>query len=233
MIRLSEPLQLQPLTPAQLEQEQRGDALLVDTRAAEQFASCHIVGSMQIGLVGPFASWAAILIKPTQRILLIAEDANRAFEAQNRLARVGLTDVIGYALADENQWRQQGIALASLPIWRREDVCLALEQGRPFQLVDVRSCAEWLQGHLPGSISMPLLELDPEAAAIDFSRPSLVYCQEGYRAMTAASMLLRRNSADIVVLVAGLKGCTASGPSPDTQERAEQPVPCFTGSDAK
>jgi rhodanese-related sulfurtransferase len=233
MIRLPEPLQLKQLTAAQLEQEQRGDALIVDTRAAEQFASCHIVGSMQIGLVGPFASWAAILIKPTQRILLIAEDANRAFEAQNRLARVGLRDVIGYALADEDEWRRQGVALTSVPIWRSEDIGLALQQGVPFQFVDVRSCAEWLQGHLPGAISMPLLELDLEATPIDFSRPSLVYCQEGYRAMIAASILLRRNPADIIVLIAALEGCTPSGPSLETHERAEQPVPCFTGSGAK
>ncbi len=231
MIRLPEPLQLKQLTAAQLEQEQRGDALIVDTRAAEQFASCHIVGSLQIGLVGPFASWAAILIKPTQRILLIAEDANRAFEAQNRLARVGLRDVTGYALADEDEWRRQGVALTSVPIWRSEDMVVVLQQGVPFQFVDVRSCAEWLQGHLPGAISAPLLELDPEAAPIDFSRPILVYCQEGYRAMTAASLLLRRKSGDIIVLIAALEGCTPSGP--ETQERAEQPVPCFTGSGAE
>jgi rhodanese-related sulfurtransferase len=233
MIRLSQPSQLKQLTAGQLEQEQRGDALIVDTRAAGQFASCHIAGAMQIGLIGPFASWAAILIKPTQRILLIAEDANRALEAQNRLARVGLRDVIGYALADENQWRRQGIALTSLPIWRREDVRLALQQGLRVQVVDVRSWAEWLQGHLPGAISMPLLQLDPEAAPIDFSKPSLVYCEEGYRAMTAASMLLRRNSADIIVLVAALEECTASRSALETQEGTEQHVPCFTGLDAE
>jgi rhodanese-related sulfurtransferase len=110
MIRLPDPLQLKQVTAAQLEQAQWGDVLIVDTREAEQFASCHIVGSIQIGIVGPFASWAAILLKPTQRILLIAEDANRALEAHNRLARVSLRDVIGYALADQIQWRRLGIA---------------------------------------------------------------------------------------------------------------------------
>lgn len=229
---MPEPLQLKQLTAAQLAQEKRGDALIVDTRAAEQFASCHIVGSMQIGLVGPFASWAAILIKPTQRVLLVAEDRNRAFEAHNRLARVGLRDVIGYSLADEGEWRRQDIALASIPIWRAQDIGHALQQGGSLQLIDVRSGAEWLQGHLPDAISVPLLELDPEAAPIDLSRPSLVYCQEGYRAMTAAS-ILRGHSADVIVLIATLEGCTHSRPSPKTQERAEQQVPCFIGASDK
>jgi rhodanese-related sulfurtransferase len=230
---LPEPSQLKQLTAAQLEQEQRGDALIVDTRAAEQFASCHIVGSMQIGLGGPFASWSAILIKPTQRILLVAEDRNRAFEAHSRLARVGLRDVIGYAFADEDEWRRQGVALASIPIWRARDIGHALQQGAPLQLIDVRSGAEWLQGHLPDAISLPLLGLDPEAAPIDLSRPSLVYCQEGYRAMTAASILLRGHSAEVFVLIATLEGCTHSRPSPKNQERAEQQVPCFIGSNDK
>ena len=228
MTPLPEPLQLKQLTAAQLEQAQGGDALIVDTRVAEQFASCHIVGAVQIGLVGPFASWAAILIKPTQRILLIAEDVNRAFEAQYRLARVGLRDVIGYALVDEIQWRRQGISLTSLPIWRGQDECLALQQGRPLQLVDVRSWAEWQQGHLPGAISIPLLELNPEAVPIDFSKPSLFYCWEGYRAMTAASMVLRYNPAEIIVSIAPLEACTPSGPTPESQDGTE-PVPCLTG----
>jgi hydroxyacylglutathione hydrolase len=222
MIRLRETLSLKQLTAGQLEQEQSEDTLIVDTRAAEQFASCHIEGALQIGLIGPFASWAAILIKPTQKIILIAEDRNRALEAQSRLARVGFNDVIGYAPADEDQWRRVGIRLASLPIWRRDDVCLALQQGRPFQLVDVRSRAEWSQGHLPNAISIPLLELNSDAAPVDSSKPSLLYCQEGYRAMTAASILLRRTTGDIIVLIGSLDGCSLSWPPAATQEGPEQ-----------
>lgn len=233
MIHLPEAVPLKQLTAGQLEQELRGNTLILDTRAAEPFASCHVEGAMQIGLAGPFASWAAILIKPTQKIILIAEDRNRALEAQNRLARVGLRDVIGYAPADENQWRRHGIRLARLPIWRCEDVCLALQQGRRLQLVDVRSWAEWSQGHLPNAISMPLLEFDPDAAPIDFSKPSLLYCQEGYRAMTAASMLLRRTTGNIIVLVGALEGCSLSCPAPATQEGTEQPVPCLVSLGAK
>ena len=59
------------------------------------------------------------------------------------------------------------------------------------QLIDVRSRAEWLKGHLPGATSLPLLDLDPKKRVIDPSKPSLIYCHEGYRATTAASILLR------------------------------------------
>src|SRR6516162_10015856 len=95
-----------PLTAAQLAQEQRGGALVLDTRPAERFASFHIRGSLQISLMGNFASWAAIIIDSTQKLLLIAENAKRAQEACNRLVRVGLAHIIGYSLADENEWRK-------------------------------------------------------------------------------------------------------------------------------
>jgi rhodanese-related sulfurtransferase len=208
---LSEPSQLQQLTTAQIEKEQRRGVLILDTRPGEQFASFHVPGAIQIGLMGPFASWAAILIKPTQEILLIAEDADCAREAQIRLARVGLRNVVGYALADEDLWRQQQIKLTSLPVGGCEDVCRARKENRPLQLVDVRSWPDWSKAHLPGAISMPLLEVNSRAAAIDPSVPSFVYCQEGYRATTAASMLLRSNVRNVGVFVDGMEGWQSRG----------------------
>src|SRR6516225_6691569 len=185
------------ITAAGLAQERRNGALLLDTRPAEQFADLHIRGSIQISLMGNFASWAAIIIDPTQELVLISEDANGAREAHNRLARVGLTNILGYSLADQNGWRREGLELASISVERCEDIRQTLQSGSPVQLVDVRSRAEWLRGHLPGAMSLPLLDLDPKKQVIDPSKPSLVYCHEGFRATTAASILLRESTADI------------------------------------
>jgi rhodanese-related sulfurtransferase len=207
---LSESLQLQHLTVAQLGQEQRRGVLILDTRPTEEFASFHISGSMQIGLMGPFASWAAILIRSSQRILLVAESANCAQEAHSRLARVCLENVVGYTLADKQQWQHHGLELIGLPMYQYEYVYPVLRANPATQLVDVRSWAEWLQGHLPGAISMPLLELNGQAVSIDPSKPILVYCQEGYRATIAASILLRDYAGDIGILTGGVQVWQAS-----------------------
>lgn len=199
-------LKIQQLTAAQILQEQQRGVLILDTRAAELFAPSHIRGAMQLGLMGPFASWAAILIAPTQRLLIVAEDEASAQEAQIRLARVGLEHIAGFTFADGEQWRHHGIRLASVPVHWCEDVWRSQQENRPFQLVDVRSPAEWLNGHLPGAISIPLLELNLAAASIDFSKPSLVYCREGYRATTAASVLLRGNGRNIGILLDAMEG---------------------------
>lgn len=202
---MSESSQLQQLMAAQIAQEQRRGVLILDTRPTEEFASFHIHGSMQIGLMGSFASWAAILIGLSQRILLVVENANRAQEAHSRLARVGLEDVVGYTVANRQQWQEHGVMLTSLPIYRCKDVYHALQANPLSRLIDVRSSAEWLQGHLPGAISMPLLELGGDTASIVGAKPILVYCEEGYRATTAASMLLRDNFGDVGILNGGIQ----------------------------
>ena len=168
-------------------------------------------GSIQISLLGNFASWAAIIFEPAHKLLLIAEDVNSAREALNRLARVGLRNVIGYSLADENEWRKEGLELASISVERCEQIRRTLKTDPSLQLVDVRSRAEWLRGHLPGAISLPLLDLDRKEQVIDPSKPSLVYCHEGFRATTAASILLRESAAEIGILIDGVEGWSALG----------------------
>lgn len=163
---MSDSSQLRFLTATKLVEEIRGGALVLDTRPAEQFAARHIRASIQISLMGHFSSWAAIIIDPAQKLILIAENAQRAQEAHNRLVRVGLKHVIGYSLADEKQWRAAGLELGSISIERCEQILRNLESDSFLQLVDVRSRAEWLKGHLPGAISIPLLDLHSRAHVI-------------------------------------------------------------------
>jgi rhodanese-related sulfurtransferase len=219
---LPQPSQLQQLTAGQLEKERHRGALILDSRPAEKFASFHVAGSMQIGLMGSFASWAAILLRPSQRILLIAEDENSAQEAHSRLARVGLDNIDGYALADKEQWHQSGIELGSLPIYQRKDACSAPLADRQPQIIDVRSRSEWLQGHLAGAISMPLLELNPRTRSIDPSMPIFVYCQDGYRATIAASLLSRECTGDIGILTGSVQELQACDTTPETPPKTHQ-----------
>jgi len=208
---LPESPKIRLFSAAELAEEQRRGALILDTRPAEQFASLHIRGSIQISLMGHFAAWAAILINPGQKLVLIAEDEKHAHEAQNRLARVGVQLILGYSLPDEQAWRKEGFDLTSIPTHRVATVAPILQSEPRLQFIDVRSRAEWLRGHLPGAISLPLLDLDAAGARLPPSRQNLVYCHEGYRATTAASILLRENAGEVGILLDGIEGWCASG----------------------
>lgn len=202
---------LLPLKAAQLAEVQRKGALVLDVRAPEQFVSFHIPGAIQIGLVGPFASWAAMLIAPAQNLVLVAENVRDIQEAHTRLIRIGLEHVIGYSLADEISWHSEGINLTSIAAHRCADICQTLQYDSSMQLVDVRYQSEWKGGHLPGAVSLPLFNLASGAAQLDRSRPTLVYSGEGYRTTTAASILLRLYFDDVAILVDGVEGWSAMG----------------------
>jgi rhodanese-related sulfurtransferase len=203
--------QIQELTPAQLVSEHRRGTLILDTRPAEQFAAFHLRGSIQISLLGHFAAWAAMLLDPATQLVLIAEDERHAREAHERLMRVGIARVIGYSLPNEHQWRDLGIDLASIPVECCENIHGAESSDSPLQLIDVRSRAEWLKGHLPGAVSLPLLDIESNIRAIDPSKPSLIYCHEGFRATTAASIVLRESDGQVGILIDGIEGWLASG----------------------
>jgi rhodanese-related sulfurtransferase len=114
------------------------------------------------------------------------------------------------------------LGLAKISVQRCEQIVRTLESGTPLQLIDVRSRAEWLKGHLPGAVSMPLQDLDPTKRMIDSSKPSLVYCHEGFRATTAASILLRDSDREIGILVDGIEGWSALGLPLEVPQRCSE-----------
>lgn len=59
-------------------------------------------------------------------------------------------------------------------------------------LLDVRTPQEFAQGHVPGSVNVPLQELNRVTAVVpDPATPLFVYCQSGGRSGQAVSALQR------------------------------------------
>lgn len=60
------------------------------------------------------------------------------------------------------------------------------------QLVDVRSAGEFAGGHAPGSVNIPLQEIDRRAGELDPGRWVIVCCASGTRSAAARRRLRRR-----------------------------------------
>lgn len=56
-------------------------------------------------------------------------------------------------------------------------------------LVDVRTPAEWQDGHLDGAVLIPVQELEQRLQEIARDRPVVVYCASGTRSARAAATL--------------------------------------------
>jgi rhodanese-related sulfurtransferase len=199
------------LAPAAVADLRRSGAVILDTRAASEYGTGHIPGSLNVGLGGQFASWAGALVAPDKPILLVTEDEDHVEEARTRLARVGLENVAGYLAGGLLAWHD-----ANLPVTTTEQISVdelrrRLETGAVEALVDVRRPGEWQAGHIPQAKHLPLDALDARAAELDHDRPVTAICAGGYRSSIATSLLERQGFTRITNVVGGMTAWNAAG----------------------
>jgi len=178
--------EMNPLTLDAVLELQAAGAQLLDTREAAEFASAHLAGSINIGPIGQYATWAGTVLDRKNPILIIA-GPGRESESAIRLGRIGFDHVAGYL--------QDGLqALASPPelvaFTGRLSAPFAAEllsSPQPPLAIDVRAPRERDQKHIAGSLSIPLNHLaenleklpkGPPAAGLLRRRLPLVHRRE-------------------------------------------------------
>jgi hydroxyacylglutathione hydrolase len=77
--------------------------------------------------------------------------------------------------------------------------------------LDVRTPGERQDGYIPGSTYIFLPELEKKAERLDKARPVAVYCDSGYRASLAASLLVRMGFKDVRNVPGSWKAWKAAG----------------------
>jgi hydroxyacylglutathione hydrolase len=177
----------------------RGGQLL-DTRDPNDFAAAHLAGSINIGLVGQYATWAGTILSRERPIVIIA-DPGRERESAVRLGRIGFDHVVGYLKDGLHSLESRADLTAST---ERISAPLAAERLGAGDAValDVRAPSEVQQKHISGSVSVPLNHLTERLRDLPKNRPLLIYCAGGYRSAIAAS-LLQANGFDRVSEIAG------------------------------
>ena len=199
--------QLQPLpalAPHEVLARRAGGAVILDTRSASDFGSAHIPGSIQIGLAGQFASWAAIVLGLDKEIVLVAEDHQKMTESRMRLARVGIENISGYLEDGIAGWSRAG-----LPIEQTSQISVELlhellnNDPNSVQVIDVRRAAEWQAGHIGQASLKPLDRLTLMLDDIEKGKPIAVHCKSGYRSAIAASLLQRAGYEHVMNVTGG------------------------------
>jgi phage shock protein E len=71
-------------------------------------------------------------------------------------------------------------------------------------LLDVRTDPEFVQGHLPGSVNLPLAELEQRHVELPQDLPIIVVCHAGVRSAHALEILEAKGFRDIRHLPGGL-----------------------------
>lgn len=200
------------LHPIDLDEVLRmGDAgsQILDVRDAAEYAKGHLVGSINVGLGGQFATWAGTVLDRSKPIVIIAEPG-RERGAALRLGRIGFDDVKGYLRGGME-------SLANRPdlLWPTERVSASvlaeeLAGGDSPLVLDIRSSKEWASKHVSGSVNIPLNHLQERIAEIPRNRRIAVHCAGGYRSSIAASILHQHGLTQLMEMAGGLAAWEAA-----------------------
>jgi len=163
-------------------------AQLLDTRDPAMFAASHVAGSINIGLVGQYATWAGTLLSHDTPIVIVA-DPGMERDSALRLGRIGFDNVAGFlegglsTLAGRPELTRQTERLAP------DALAARLASASPPLVLDVRNATERAAGAIDGSLHIPLNQLPRRMGDVPRNRQVVVYCAGGYRSSIAASLL--------------------------------------------
>ncbi|WP_280429640.1 MBL fold metallo-hydrolase [Nocardia brasiliensis] len=159
---------------------------VVDLRSRIAFAAGHVVGSLNFGIDGSFATYLGWLIPWGTPLTLLGDTAEDVAVAQRELVRIGIDRVDAAATGQPEKWAGTAV-LGTFPRATFPDLA-SVRHHRPVTVLDVRRQLEWTEQHIEGALHIPLHELLGRLEEI----PAVevwVHCQAGYRASIAASVL--------------------------------------------
>ena len=202
---------LEALSPAAFEAAaNETEALMLDVRSPQAFATGHIPNSIFIGINGGFAPWVGELIVDVKTPILLIAPEGREEEVVTRLSRVGFDQTLGYLQGGIDAWKASGKALEtvkSVPATEMAENYDAFA-GRIF---DVRKPGEYLSEHVEGAHHTPLSNLNDHLAEFPQDGEFYLHCAGGYRSMIAASILKARGIHNVIDVQGGYGAIKGTG----------------------
>ena len=187
--------------------------IVVDIRAAADFAMGHVPGTINIPLNGSFITWAGWLLPYDRNVFLLVDDDCQgcARTAVRDLAMIGLDRIAGAFASDSiTAWSDSGHTLETTTQRTAAEVAHMIERGE-VHVIDVRGHVEWDTGHLPGVSNIPLGYLAERIGEIAMDKSVVVHCQGGSRSAIAASILQAHGVHNVINLVGGINAWKHAG----------------------
>jgi hydroxyacylglutathione hydrolase len=195
--------ELQPLPLERVLELQSAGAQVLDAREPEEFATAHLVHSINIGLNGQYATWAGTVLNHQQPIVIIA-NPGRESESAIRLGRIGFDNVVGYLVDGLQSLEARSDLVQFTERLSAGFVAELLASAEPPLVIDVRGPRGREHKFIEGSLSFPLNHLAESAPQLPKDRPLLVYCAGGYRSSIAASLLKHFGFSPVCEIAGGL-----------------------------
>ena len=181
---------------------------VIDTRLAKDFGVQHASGTINIPRNKSFLNWAGSLLPYDQELFFIGDASESARASLMRdLASIGIERISG--VLDSQSITDLIAAGLEAPYLGTASVS-DVTSNAVGNILDVRSRAEYSEGHIPHAINIPLGELQSRLNEIP-DGGVVVHCQGGGRAAIAASILQQSGRNDVSNLSGGFSEWERSG----------------------
>ena len=187
------------------------DNLVLDTRAYHAFGSQHVPGAWHLDLNGNFPTFAGWVMPLDTDILLIADDYEKALEANLWARRVGVDRIVGYLDGGMVAWAVSGLEAKDVKQISAEGLHNMIISQNNFVLVDVRAKSEFEDNHIKGAVNIPVADLRTRHAELDQDKPTVLICSSGNRSSLGTSILMQHGFKDVYNVAGGMSGYTAAG----------------------
>lgn len=187
------------------------DFVLLDARGYHAFAGQHIPGVWHLDLNGNFPTFAGWVLPTDKDILLIADDYEKALEANTWARRVGVDRIVGCLDGGMVAWAVAGLKTSHIELSSAEDLHEMISGTSSFVLLDVRTELEYADTHIQGAINIPVAELRTRHHELSKDKTTVLICSSGNRSTLGASILKQHGFNDVYNVAGGMSGYSAAG----------------------
>lgn len=195
------------------------NALVLDVRAAADFAKGFIPRSVNIGLKGDFAPWVGAVIMDVNQPLVLVCNEGEEEETITRLSRVGFDKVLGYLKGGIHTWIQAHKEIDTVDRIEAEEFA-NIYNAENTEVIDVRKETEYDTEHVVHAHSRPLAYINEWFSSVG-KEPFLLHCQGGYRSMIAASILKARGIHNFKEVDGGYKAISATSVAKTSEQKVQ------------
>lgn len=176
--------------------------MLIDARNPEEYREAHIPGAINIPQKN-FDKFLGLL--PSDKKMMMVFYCNgvkcgKSKKAAKSAMELGYTEVYVYS-EGMPVWEEVGYSfykggdyenrIETTKIPPEELKKLADTNPENLQIVDVRDVEEFAEGHIPGSINLPLASFASKSGLLDKKKKVVVYCNSGGRSYGAYRKLMK------------------------------------------
>lgn len=195
---------MRALSIEEVKKEIADDTILLDTRKSTVFTEGFIPTSINIGLEGRFAEWAATMLPFHSKIMLLTDDGKEE-ETIIRLARVGFDKIIGFVKGGFESWKTANELIDLIIDIDADELLMDLNYDYKMIVLDVRKELEFDNGHIKTALNIPLQTMTDltNIAAFEDTDNIYIHCAGGYRSVIAASILKKQGIHNVRNVLGG------------------------------